>query len=192
MGVALRVRVRVPIGAETHLRPSAQHTRKATLYRISVSSQTCSSFTLAQFVRTCRDAAEESSRWRRVVVRRTASDAVAAGRETAAAQRGERARASADARPLQGLLPPQDHAAMGAAGHQAVQAGHPPSRHLLHSAPATPNWSRRRPGNAQRRRRSFHTGQYKLFETLANYLFRCVFLFLICFCFIFFNALEIF
>lgn len=127
-------------------RRSALEKQKATLSHICVALGWRHTVQprIAIWSRVSRNAAEESSR-RRVVVRGATRDAAAARREAAAAQRGERARASADARALQGVLPPQDHAAVGAAGHQAVQAGHPAPRHLLHCAPATPHRRRRRP-----------------------------------------------
>jgi len=85
-------------------------------------------------------------------VRRTARLTALVRREAAAAQRGQREGARAHASPLQGLLQTQDDAALGAAGHQAVQAGHAASRHLVHRAPPQPGRRRRREDPPRRRR----------------------------------------
>lgn len=56
-------------------------------------------------------------------------------REAAAKERSEREGTGAYACPEQGVLPPEDHAALGTGRHEAVKAGHPAPRHELHRSP---------------------------------------------------------
>lgn len=59
----------------------------------------------------------------------------AAGGQARAEERGQRAGESQDARPVQSLLPAEDHAALGTGGHQALQTGHAAPGVQLHRAP---------------------------------------------------------